>query len=669
MRIYYLLIFAIFIIVTLAKGQQTTLFYGSTIDSVTKLPITGVEIRLSNKENVYNAISDRNGSYSIKVAPGKYRLNAVYLLKDVFNTEEIIVKANEKMRFNISFNIKYERKLINFDVPAKNSDIKRDFTIEEISRSSRNYPEEMRLPKDSDDGVLLRTGSSFVGGTTIAIESMAMPSTDAARSSSFDDPLIPEHRSTARRSVDGISGDIDSRTVSQNAEAGKLTSGELNDFRKWEMWNDFAENELKEHSDFWQIKPGRRFTVQVLNKMQLPLVDCIVELLSGNSIIWSSKTDNTGKAELWADLFFEANAFNDKLHIIVKQGRMSKTIKDPMEFKDGINTIQFDAECKNPKNVDIVFAVDATGSMGDEINYLKAEVTDIISKIEDKFPSVNFRTGSVFYCDVNDEYLIKKLDLSSEINATSHFINQQNASGGGDYEEAVEAALLCVVNEISWSQDAVARICFLILDAPPHNKPEVKEKIREIIARASMQGIRIIPVVCSGIDKKTEYLMRSLALISNGSYVFLTDDSGIGDPHIKPTTDKYDTELLNDLFIRLIGQFTLVPECGDDLFYSRENINENIFNKDENKMDKSNDGWKSPIRCYPNPTKGELTIEILSDLDEVFLVDVAGKILQKYNRPYKGVEAFNLSSYPTGIYFIKFVKDGKWGVEKVILIR
>jgi hypothetical protein len=57
--------------------------------------------------------------------------------------------------------------------------------------------------------------------------------------------------------------------------------------------------------------------------------------------------------------------------------------------------------------------------------------------------------------------------------------------------------------------------------------------------------------------------MRTFALATNGTYVFLTDDSGVGNAHIKPTTDKYDVEKLNEAIKRVIKQYTQMPDCNN----------------------------------------------------------------------------------------------------------
>ena len=64
--------------------------------------------------------------------------------------------------------------------------------------------------------------------------------------------------------------------------------------------------------------------------------------------------------------------------------------------------------------------------------------------------------------------------------------------------------------------------------------------MRDNVAAAARRGIRILPVVSSGADTETEFLMRTAAAVTGGAYVFLTDDSGIGYSHLEPTIGDYD---------------------------------------------------------------------------------------------------------------------------------
>jgi hypothetical protein len=62
-------------------------------------------------------------------------------------------------------------------------------------------------------------------------------------------------------------------------------------------------------------------------------------------------------------------------------------------------------------------------------------------------------------------------------------------------------------------------------------------------------------VAASGVDRQTEYLMRALAVASGGKHIFLTDDSGVGNPHLRPEVGAPPVEKLNELLIREIRDY------------------------------------------------------------------------------------------------------------------
>jgi hypothetical protein len=80
------------------------------------------------------------------------------------------------------------------------------------------------------------------------------------------------------------------------------------------------------------------------------------------------------------------------------------------------------------------------------------------------------------------------------------------------------------------------------------------DEYRALTLRAAAKGIRIVPIVASGIDKSTEFLMRLTAIATNGTYVFITDDSGIGDDHLEASVGEFEVEFLNNLLVRVVGE-------------------------------------------------------------------------------------------------------------------
>ncbi|PKD20726.1 hypothetical protein APR41_13730 [Salegentibacter salinarum] len=100
------------------------------------------------------------------------------------------------------------------------------------------------------------------------------------------------------------------------------------------------------------------------------------------------------------------------------------------------------------------------------------------------------------------------------------------------------------------------RLAFLILDAPPHHNQQVISDIQNSVKKSAEKGIKFIPVTASGIDKETEFLMRYFSMATNSTYVFITNHSGIGNDHIEPSIGEYKVELLNELLIRLITEYS-----------------------------------------------------------------------------------------------------------------
>ena len=89
---------------------------------------------------------------------------------------------------------------------------------------------------------------------------------------------------------------------------------------------------------------------------------------------------------------------------------------------------------------------------------------------------------------------------------------------------------------LDWRPDAVRSILF-VADAPPHADDVASSWHSTEVARA--KRIQIVPVGASGVGPGSEYLMRAMAALTQSRYIFLTNDSGIGNPHATPSVDCY----------------------------------------------------------------------------------------------------------------------------------
>lgn len=369
-----------------------------------------------------------------------------------------------------------------------------------------------------------------------------------------DSSMSPSDRG-AEASSDFAGGSSGGSGNGGNSQSGIITAGEWNDLKNWNYWNDLLNNkEFSKKPAYWNFYTNNRVSVEVTNN-QAPVINAKVELKRNNNVVWSTYTDNLGNAELWISLFQKNTSITiNDYSLYINGEKINTSLK---LFTNGVNKVQLVSNTSGFSNrVELSFVVDATGSMGDEIEFLKDDLNDVITKVKLEDSSLDIYTSTVFYRDVQDEYLVKSSDFTSNLNATINFIKKQNAGGGGDYPEAVHDALKKCIDDLQWSTNAKTRIMFLILDAPPHYNPQVKSELHKYIKKASEKGIKVIPITASGIDKNTEFLMRFFSITTNGTYTFITNDSGVGNDHIEASVGEYQVEKLNDLMVRLIKKYT-----------------------------------------------------------------------------------------------------------------
>ena len=367
---------------------------------------------------------------------------------------------------------------------------------------------------------------------------------DSDESSSWDDDEPASRRKRKARRSDEES-------------SGLLTAGEWNDLEHWKFWtNIINDNDYSGKMSYWKFYPQQLVAVKVVDGNDIGVANVPVTLLNGRQVEFTTKTDNDGYAYCWINLFHDKNQNQNDLWLIVDGVVISGQLKvsSRENRKLNINTV-VDKDAKHPKTTaDIAFIVDATGSMSDEIRFLKSDLNYIIDRA--KFESnIGLRTAALFYRDIGDSYLTRHDDFTDNVARTQEFVSRQSAGGGGDYPEAVHTALEASLEKLSWDEGARARIAFLILDAPAHYEEGIIKSLQNSIRLFAKKGIKLIPVAASGVDKETEFMLRFFDLATGGTYVFLTDDSGIGNSHIKATVGNYQVESLAKLMIRLIKKY------------------------------------------------------------------------------------------------------------------
>ena len=346
--------------------------------------------------------------------------------------------------------------------------------------------------------------------------------------------------------IDVGSGDPSSN--GQQSGAGLLTAGEWKDLDNIDFWKSVLNK-----NDWYVLMEQRNLfanniiNIKVLDNDKNPCFNIPVELKDeqGNTI-YKSVTDVYGNAYLLYNLNNNGE----------KPGKIKVRDYECNPVPDYPTTIILDA-ASSPQKLDLLFMVDTTGSMGDELRYLQTELRDVIRKVYESNKEMSINLSVNFYRDTGDEYVVRNFEFTSDIEKAISDLNNQNSDGGGDYPEAVHTALKDIVANHQWRNDSV-KLCFMVLDAPPHAEQEIaniNNDMTSYVKSMSEKGIRLIPLASSGVNTETEFLLRSWAVMTGGTYTFLTNHSGIGNDHLEPTIGDYEVEKLNDLMIRVIKEY------------------------------------------------------------------------------------------------------------------
>lgn len=202
----------------------------------------------------------------------------------------------------------------------------------------------------------------------------------------------------------------------------------------------------------------------------------------------------------------------------------------------------------HPVTLEVLFLLDTTGSMADEIAQIQRTLLAITEKIRRMPGQPRIRYGMVLYRDRGDEYVTRRFGFTEDVQAFDQALRAVRAAGGGDMPESMNLGLYAAVDQMAWSPNAL-RLAFLVADAPPHTDYAQDVPYPGTLRRAVEKGIKIYPTAASGLDARGSYVMRQIAQFTGAKFLFIEygqsgASHGIG--------GSYDTNNLDDLVLRIV---------------------------------------------------------------------------------------------------------------------
>ncbi len=334
-------------------------------------------------------------------------------------------------------------------------------------------------------------------------------------------------------------------------EAFVLTASEWNDNDNWPFFTNLV-NSGRITFPVYGLDPTHRIKVTVNGGAYAG-----VELLDAKgSVIWKTEAGKDGVAYLFYKEGEEPASVRvgGEIYSLMTEAEPDPGDQQGTPVMKPSDELTVDASGEERAALQVMFIVDTTGSMGDEMAFLQKDFSSIAGAVQ----ADGTEYSVCFYRDEGDDYVTKVTEFTTDVSAVQKMLENEYATGGGDTPEAVAQILTETLSSDfasghnGWRDDAV-KVAFMIFDAPPHDGTD--KEISAAVRKAAEMGIHLVPVICSNGDRETELFGRAIAILTNGTYVFLTDDSGVGLSHLEPIVGSCEVEKLHDIIVRIINEY------------------------------------------------------------------------------------------------------------------
>ena len=337
----------------------------------------------------------------------------------------------------------------------------------------------------------------------------------------------------------------------QQPMVGLLTAATVSDHDRRNPFLEYLGRHPGERS-MLRLDMARRVRFRVIDGQGQPVNDAAISVSgSGAQVMGRSHAD--GLWDFYPSLYGAQVGGTMAVTVQSQAGAAQATVEVPFGGDGQDVTVRLNGGGPGaPRVLDLGFAIDVTGSMGDELAYIHSELSNIVQRVQASVPGTTVRVGATFYRDRTDPVVVQQIPFTSNVAGFVQMMGTVHASGGGDYPEDMSAGLDTAMRRMQWSQGNAVRVLVLVADAPPQHYNDTQYTYREAMFDAAARGIRVLPVAASGADRSVEYLFRAMGAATGAPYVYLTDESGVGAPHMEAATDRVAVERFNGLLTRLI---------------------------------------------------------------------------------------------------------------------
>ncbi len=199
--------------------------------------------------------------------------------------------------------------------------------------------------------------------------------------------------------------------------------------------------------------------------------------------------------------------------------------------------------------IEVVFAIDTTGSMSNLIGVAKSKIWSIANQLVTAKPTPEIKMGLIAYRDIGETYVTQVTPMTDDIDDIHEKLQALRAEGGGDGPEHVNQAMNDALTKIKWDKrQNVLRLIFLVGDAVAHDDYDDGLNSVKLAKAISANGIHLNTIRCGG-DTDTKKQFMELAKLGGGNFVSIGNGTAI----VSTPFDKKLAVLNGELSSTMIG--------------------------------------------------------------------------------------------------------------------
>ena len=407
----------------------------------------------------------------------------------------------------------------------------------------------------SAGGAVAEEAPAIMAIATPAAAAMA-PTTAAARMDSAAEPAAAVGAAATAQPASSAPQPTPA-PISAQGQYTPLRAGDVDDNADFDSYLAYLQRSAGIRAR--QADVSERYLLSVADADGRPVLDARVRIFDGEQQVFEGRTFAGGKTVFFPRVAgVSGNA--QQLRVLIEKGNSSaaSTLTRGQERAPIFVLRDTQAAPATPR-LDVLFLLDATGSMGDEIGQIQQTIASIAERIDASQPRPELRFGLVAYRDRGDAYVTQVHDFTADVAQFRDTLLNTSAGGGGDDPESLNEGLHAAIENVSWADNAV-RLTFLVADAPPHlDYPQDYDYVQE--ARAAVaRGIKVYTIAASNSGNEAEYVMRQIAQQTLARFIFLTYQQGANGGTPGDTTvhqvdpQSFTVERLDDLVVQVVQQ-------------------------------------------------------------------------------------------------------------------